>query len=73
MENFQETISRTHESKNKVERVIPLHEPVFGGNENRYLEECIDSTLVSSAGKFVDLFEHKVVEYTGAKHAAACV
>jgi len=52
---------------------IPLHEPRFRGNEKKYLNECIDSTFVSSVGKFVDLFEKKIAEYTGAKYAVAAV
>lgn len=52
---------------------IPLHEPCFLGNEKKYLNECIDSTFVSSVGKFVDDFELKLAEYTGAKYAVACV
>jgi len=52
---------------------IPLHEPRFRGNEKKYLNECIDSTFVSSVGKFVDLFEQKVSEYTGSKYAVAAV
>lgn len=52
---------------------IPLHEPRFNGNEKKYLNECIDSTFVSSVGKFVDEFELKLAEYTGAKYAVACV
>jgi perosamine synthetase len=52
---------------------IPLHAPQFRGNEKKYLLETIDSTFVSSVGKFVDEFEHKVAEYTGAKHAIATV
>ncbi len=52
---------------------IALHEPKFVGNEKKYLNECIDSTYVSSVGKFVDLFEQKIAEYTGAKHAVVCV
>ena len=55
-------------SKNKF---IPLHEPRFAGNEKKYLSECIDSTFVSSVGKFVDEFEDKIAEYTGAKYAIA--
>jgi perosamine synthetase len=50
---------------------IPLHEPRFIGNEKKYLNECIDSTFVSSAGKFVDDFEVKIAKYTGAKYAVA--
>jgi len=50
---------------------IPLHEPIFKGNEKKYLNECIDSTFVSSVGKFVDEFEEKIASYTGTKYAIA--
>jgi perosamine synthetase len=50
-----------------------LHEPHFGGNELVYLKECIDSTFVSSVGKFVDRFERDLAEYTGVNHAIATV
>lgn len=52
---------------------IFLHEPLFIGNEKKYLNECIDSTFVSSVGKFVDRFEEMVAEYTEAKKAVVCV
>lgn len=52
---------------------VPLSVPAFVGNEKKYLEECIDSTFVSSVGKFVDRFEEMVAEYTGAKKAVVCV
>ncbi len=55
-------------NKNKF---IPLHEPRFIGNEKKYLNECIDSTYVSSAGKFVDDFEEKIAKYIGTKYAVA--
>ncbi len=51
----------------------PLAVPVFVGNEKRYLEECIDTTFVSSVGKFVDRFENDMAAYTGAKRAVVCV
>ena len=50
---------------------IPLHEPRFLGNEKKYLNECIDSTFVSSVGKFVNEFENKISKFTGAKYAIA--
>jgi perosamine synthetase len=53
------------------EGFIPLHEPRFVGNEKKYLNECIDSTFVSSSGLYVDKLEDKIVEYTGAKFAIA--
>jgi perosamine synthetase len=52
---------------------IQLHEPTFHGNEIAYLKECIDSSYVSSRGKFVDRFEKELAEYTGAKHVIAVV
>jgi perosamine synthetase len=51
---------------------IPLHEPIFSGNEIKYLTECIETAWVSTAGKFVNLFEDNICEYTGAKYAVAC-
>ena len=45
---------------------VALHEPRFTGNEWAYLKECLDSTYVSSVGKFVDRFEADLAHYTGA-------
>ncbi len=52
---------------------IGLHEPVFGGNEWRYVKECLDTGWVSSVGQFVDRFEAQLAEFTGAQHAIAVV
>ena len=52
---------------------VSLHEPRFAGNEWAYLKECLDSTFVSSVGKFVDRFEADLAAYTGAKYAIAVV
>ena len=52
---------------------VPLAVPKFIGNEKKYLEECIDTTFVSSVGPFVDRFEKDMAEYTGAKRAVVCV
>lgn len=52
---------------------LPLHEPLFRGNENKYVKECIDTGWVSSVGRYVDLFEEKLAEYTGVKRAVAVV
>ena len=46
----------------------PLAVPVFVGNEKKYLNECIDTTFVSSVGKFVDRFEEDMAKYTDAKN-----
>jgi len=66
-ENVINFIQETYKTKD----FIPLHEPKFAGNEKKYLNECIDSTFVSSVGKFVDEFEEKIASYTGAKYAIA--
>lgn len=52
---------------------VPLSVPRFMGNEKKYLEECIDTSFVSSVGKFVDRFEVAMAAYTGAKKAVVCV
>lgn len=57
----------------RTEGFVPLHAPLFIGNEKKYLNECIDTTFVSSVGKFVDRFEEEIAVYTGAKKAVVCV
>jgi len=57
----------------KTNEFLPLQEPRFIGNEKKYLNECIDSTFVSSVGKFVDKFEKEIAAYTGLKYAIATV
>lgn len=52
---------------------LPLHPPTFAGNEKKYLEECIDSTFVSSVGPFVNRFEKEIADYTGAAGAVVTV
>lgn len=50
-----------------------LHPPIFLGNEKKYLNDCIDTTFVSSVGQYVDQFELKMAEYTGAAKTVVCV
>jgi len=52
---------------------IKLHEPSFTGNEMKYVEDCINSTYVSSVGKYVDQFEIELSKYTGASYAISVV
>ena len=52
---------------------IPLHEPYFGGNEKKYVLDCIETNYVSSVGKYVDRFEEVIRDFTGAKYAIATV
>jgi len=52
---------------------IPLSVPSLKGNEWKYVKECIDTEWVSSTGKYVELFEQKIADYTGSKYAIACI
>jgi len=53
--------------------IIPLHEPVFVGNEKKYVIDTIDSTFVSSVGEYVNKVEEFIAKFTGAKFAVATV
>tara|TARA_Y100000385_G_scaffold280550_1_gene331942 strand:+ start:572 stop:1714 length:1143 start_codon:yes stop_codon:yes gene_type:complete len=55
------------------DKFIPLHVPSFIGNEKKYLEDCIDSTFVSSVGAYVDLFEERMSLFTQTKKSVAVV
>jgi perosamine synthetase len=68
----KQIVSFIRELYGEKEKFIPLHSPVFIGNEKEYLNECIDSTFVSSVGEFVNAFENKVADYTGSPFAIAC-
>ena len=57
----------------RSEDFIPLHVPVFEGNEKKYINECIDSTFVSSVGPFVDKFEQLMSQITQTKKTTAVV
>ena len=52
---------------------ISLHVPRFRGKEKEYLEHCIDTTFVSSVGKFVDQFEVQIAQISNTKKAVAVV
>jgi perosamine synthetase len=66
-ENIIDFIQKTYKSNS----FISLHEPRFLGNEKKYVNECIDSTFVSSVGKYVNIFEEEIAKYIGAKYAIA--
>ncbi|MBP6712758.1 MAG: LegC family aminotransferase [Aliarcobacter sp.] len=69
MQNIVDFIKQTF----KTNEFIPLHEPRFVGNEKKYLNDCIDSTFVSSVGKYVDTFEKEFAVSVGSKYAIATV
>ncbi len=53
--------------------MIPLSVPNIDGNEWQYVKDCLDTAWISSAGAYVDKFEEAIQNYTGVKHAIACV
>ena len=56
-----------------LDGLVPLSAPEIGGNEWRYVKECLDTGWVSSVGPFVDRFERGIADYLGAGHAVATV
>jgi perosamine synthetase len=50
---------------------IPLYQPDLSGNEKRYVLECLDSTWISSKGRFIADFERRFATYMGVRHAIA--
>lgn len=50
---------------------IPVYAPSIDGNERRYVDECLDSTWISSRGDFVRRFERDFADFIGAPHATS--
>jgi len=50
---------------------IPVYQPYFHGNEKLYVNQCLDSSWISSKGKFIGEFEEKFAHYVGAPHATS--
>lgn len=72
MSEFQNIIEEIKKIYSKRE-VIALHEPVFSGNEKKYLIDAIDSTYVSSVGAYVDKFESMMADISQTTKAVAVV
>lgn len=68
----KEILRRLNDILPSVAGPYPLHEPLFNGNEKRYVNECIETGWVSSAGSFVDRFESDLSSFTGL-HTVATV
>lgn len=51
-----------------MKNFIPLLVPCLNGNEKKYLSECVESTYVSSAGKFIEKFENKIQQITNSSY-----
>jgi len=53
-------------------KFIPVAVPNFVGNEKKYVDDCMDTTWISSAGKYVTDFEKAFAEYLGTENAISC-
>ncbi len=62
--------SNTSITTNKHD-MIPVYQPYFCGREKEYVNQCLDSTWISSKGEFINRFERGFAEYTGAEHATS--
>jgi perosamine synthetase len=51
---------------------IPIYQPDLSGNESKYVNECLESTWISSLGKYVDEFEEAFADYCGVNHGVSC-
>lgn len=54
-----------------VNKQIPVYQPSLVGNEKKYVVDCLDSSWISSKGKYIDLFESGIANYLGVNHAAS--
>jgi aminotransferase in exopolysaccharide biosynthesis len=73
MKDFAPLLSAIRAVNGRPTGLIPLHAPIFSGNERRYVLDALDSTFVSSIGTYVDCFENILREICGISHAVACV
>ncbi|UAY52237.1 DegT/DnrJ/EryC1/StrS family aminotransferase [Ferruginibacter albus] len=54
-----------------MEKKIPIYQPTLNGNEKKYVLDCLDSTWISSKGKYISLFEEAFAKKIGIKYAAS--
>ena len=50
---------------------IPVYAPNLSGNEKKYVMECLESTWISSKGRFISEFEQSFSRYTNVKYSAS--
>jgi aminotransferase in exopolysaccharide biosynthesis len=73
MQDLFKNIADFIKSQFPGQEFIPLHKPIFTGNERKYVVETIDSTFVSSVGEYVNRFEEMMCHLTGTSYAVALV
>ncbi len=55
----------------ETQSMIPVYKPSLSGNEKAYVNDCLDTTWISSVGSYVDRFESELARFLGVKHAIA--
>ena len=55
----------------ETQSMIPVYKPSLSGNEKAYVNDCLDTTWISSVGSYVDRFESDLARFLGVKHAIA--
>lgn len=63
------TIVAKNELRRKIVHQIPVYKPSLSGNEKKYVNECLDSSWISSKGKFINEFEGQFAKYIEVTHA----
>jgi perosamine synthetase len=58
-------------SKSHANDMIPVYQPLFEGNEKRYVNECLDSSWISSKGAFINRFENAFAQSIGAEYTTS--
>ncbi len=53
-------------------KFIPVNNPIMDANEKQYVLDCLDSSWISSSGKYIDKFENSFAEFCTVKHAITC-
>ena len=71
--NVQQVVAAIRAAVGNPSGPVLLHGPSLSGNEGRYVQECIETGWVSSAGSYVTKFEQRLADFTGATHAVAAV
>jgi perosamine synthetase len=69
---FKELIPTGVAAQRKPRELIPVAAPALVGNEKEYVLDCLESSWISSNGKYIQRFEESFAEFCGVKHAASC-
>ena len=66
-----EVLMDKSDDRNPVKIKYPVYQPSLTGNEKKYVDECLDSTWISSKGKFIGKFEDDFAKFIGVDYATS--